>query len=79
MVFLILVGMLVLSAAMAAGTLQPVLAALVPVVTLYLIFLTACVLAGYARTRPIVATPQASAPVPQPATTRVIASRVPAR
>jgi hypothetical protein len=51
MVIVMLAAMLILSGAISIGTVQPVLAAFVLFAALYVVYLTGCILPGYARTR----------------------------
>jgi hypothetical protein len=77
MVILMLAAILTLSAAMSIGSVQPVLGALDLFAVLYVVFLMACMLHGYARTRATASIVRAASRVHQPARTAVLRSRAP--
>jgi hypothetical protein len=71
MVILILVGMLMLSAVLSINAVRPIFGVLLLFVALYLGYLTACLLPGYARTRTASPTGRMPPQVRTPATSAI--------
>jgi hypothetical protein len=78
MVILVLVTVLILSAAISIDAVWPVVAAVGLFVPLYLIYLTACVLPGYVQIRAASSTGRPASRPRAPARPAVLGSKLPA-